>query len=106
MCLMRAKQDQFDDYKPEIEKAWRDAYPDSKTVYFGWDPKYDKMLRPGPYRGICGDAPSLGIIGPSMPGGEDGLCWDHLAGLPEHGAMQLPSLDTTTQLPPGLRRKL
>lgn len=102
MCLMRAKQAQYEDMKPELDKAWRDGEPDSNVRWFGWDPRYDKMLRPGPYRGVCGDAPSLGIIGPSTPGGEDGLCWDHVAGLPDPAA---PQLDTATTLPPGLLRR-
>lgn len=91
MCLMRAKQAQFEDSKNELEKIWKDSKSDAETVYLGFDPKYDKMLRPGPYRGVPGDAPSLGIIGPSTPGGEDGLCWDHLAGLPDPGAPRLSS---------------
>lgn len=103
LCLMVAKQAQWDDAKPEVDKTWRDGKPDSNVVWLPWDPKYNKLLRPGPYRGVCGDAPSLGIIGPSLPGREDGLCWDHVAGLPA-AAPDMPRLDTTTQLPPGLMK--
>lgn len=105
ICLCRAKQAQFSDLLPEIEKTWRDGASDAVVKYFPWDQKYDKMLRPGPYRGICGDASSLGIIAPSTAGGLDGLCWNDIAGLPDQPAATMPSLDTTTVLPPGLRHR-
>ena len=105
MCLMRAKQRQYSENLPAIEAAWRDKKPDSNTVTVAWDPALTKMLRPGPYRGVCGDAPSFGIIGPSTPGGRDGLCWDHVAGLPDPDSPDARQLIQAAELPAGLKRR-
>jgi hypothetical protein len=89
MCLMTAKQAQFDAYKPEIEAAWKaDA---SEIRWFAWLPALDKDIRDAVCTGICGEAPQMGLVL---------LCWDHLAGWGKPAVQHLTVPDGL--VPPGL----
>jgi hypothetical protein len=89
MCLMVAKQAQFDAYKPEIEATWKaDA---SQVRWFAWLPALEKDIRDADCTGISGEAPQMGLVP---------LCWDHLAGWGRPAVQHLTVPDG--MVPPGL----
>jgi hypothetical protein len=91
VCLMNAKQKQWEAYAYDI-KAGYDAPAGGSPVVIPWPAALTRELFAGRYRAVCGDTPMLGII--------DGLCWDHVAGI--NPTAVPPQLDTQTKLPPGL----
>jgi hypothetical protein len=94
VCLMDAKQKQWEMYTPEIEKAYA-ASGDDKPTVIPWPAALNRELFPGLYRAVNWDLQQLGLI--------DGLCWGHVAGTNPTKA-EVPVLDTQTKLPPGLLR--
>lgn len=103
MCLMYAKQMQWTRNLERIE-AHHELPETEKQLVIAWPPELEKHIRPGYYRGVPGDSPSMGII--------DGLCWDHLAGYdPDWQAKQaaaqrrqnLANGNGGGPVPPGLR---
>lgn len=96
VCLMAAKQKQWETYQAEIQAGYA-ASGDSKPVVIPWPEALTRELFESQYRAVCGDLPMLGIV--------DGLCWNHVAGINPTQAETPPALDTTTKIPPGLLRK-
>ena len=92
VCLMAAKQKQWETYADDI-KAGYDAPAEHGKVVIGWPAALTRELFTGWYRAVCGDLPMLGIV--------DGLCWNHVAGINPTSA-DVPQLDTQTKIPPGL----
>jgi hypothetical protein len=89
ICLSVAKQFQWELYADLIEEGLK--APAKETAWIPW-PSNAPPIRPGNWRGICGDAPQVGVT--------DGLCWDHLAGI---GVPKPPSpLVDGSAIPPGL----
>lgn len=90
VCLSVAKQRQHENAEERGQvKAGLDA-PDDEIMTIPWDDSLNKKIRPGPYRAISGDAPSLGIVD---------LCWNHVAGVSESRRSHLLS---GGKIPPGL----
>ncbi len=90
MCLMAAKQHQWDLYNEPIEAGL--AKPDSEVTWIPW-PAKPPVIREGSWRGVPGDAPELGVC--------EGLCWDHLAG---YKPVRVSTLADGKGVPPGLLR--
>lgn len=95
VCLMDAKQKQWEMYEPEIQAAYA-APGDDKPVVIPWPVALSREIHPGRYRAVHYDLAMLGII--------SGLCWGHVAGTNPTRA-EVPHLDTQTKLPPGLLKK-
>lgn len=94
-CLMDAKQKHWE-MSADARKAGYEAPASDKPVVIGWPAVLDRELLDGPYRGVCGELPMLGVV--------DGLCWNHMAGTNPADA-EVPVLDTHTRIPPGLLGK-
>jgi hypothetical protein len=92
VCLMDAKQKQWEMYTPEIEAGYA-ASADGRPVVIPWPAALSKELHSGRYRAVNWDLQQLGLI--------SGLCWNHVAGTNPTKA-EVPVLDTQTKLPPGL----
>jgi hypothetical protein len=92
VCLMDAKQKQWEIHEADILKAY-DLPAADKPVVFPWPGALTRELHAGYYRAVCYDFQMLGLI--------DGLCWNHVAGTNPTRA-DVPQLDTQTKLPPGL----
>lgn len=95
VCLMQAKQRQWETYQHEIQMGYGAPATD-KPVVITWPPALTRELFAGWFRAVSGDLPMLGII--------DGLCWSHVAGI-NPATADVPQLDTQTRLPPGLLKK-
>jgi len=96
VCLMDAKQRQWEMYEDQI-KAGQEKPGDAPVTIVPWPAVLERELRLGPYRAVSFEFTMLGVI--------DGLCWDHVAGTHPTVADVPPALDTTTKLPPGLLKK-
>lgn len=88
MCLMAAKQHQWERFQEQIKAGF--AQPADQETWIPWPADGPKILA-GMYRAVPGEAPQLGIV--------DGLCWDHVAGF---GASRPPALLDGKGIPPGL----
>lgn len=95
ICLMAAKQKQWETYQDQIEAGYK-APADGKPVVIPWPDVLTRELFEGEYRAVPGEATMLGIV--------DGLCWNHVAGINPTSA-EVKALDTTTRIPPGLLGK-
>jgi len=95
ICLMRAKQKQWEMTEDERRQIYE--APGDVVKFFEWPQVLTREMRPGDYRGVCGDAPMLGIV--------DGLCWDDVAGMDPTDAAVPTLLRSNGPLPPGLQRK-
>jgi hypothetical protein len=87
MCLMHAKQKQWEMYQAEI-KAGNSASGE-EVRWLAWLPGLDAEIFEAQYMAVPGDAPQLGIVP---------LCWDHVAGIGARPAVQ----HIAAPVPPGL----
>jgi len=88
VCLMTAKQQQWEMYQDEI-KATNEAGGDV-VRWLAWPPGLDAQILDAMCMAVYSEAPHLGLVP---------LCWDHVAGVgqPKVQHVQVP-------VPPGLLR--
>lgn len=95
VCLMAAKQKQWEMFTDEIQAGYA-APADGRPVVLAWPEALTRELFEGEYQAVSADVSMLGLI--------DGLCWNHVAGINPTSA-EVSALDTTTRIPPGLMGK-
>jgi hypothetical protein len=87
ICLMHAKQAQWEMYQDEIKAAH--AASGEVVRWLAWPAGLDQQIFEAQYRLVPGDAPQLGLVP---------LCWDHVAGIGQPPRVQ----HLAAPIPPGL----
>lgn len=90
ICLLRAKQRQFEAYAEELKAVWAEG--GDVVKWLAWIPGLEADIFKGIVHSVSATAPALGKLW---------LCWDDVAGI-EPTPPIAAELDTTTKLPPGL----
>jgi hypothetical protein len=89
ICLMLAKQAQWEMYQDELKAAH--AASGEVVRWLAWPSGLDAQILDGPYTGVPGEAPQLGVV--------RGLCWDHVAGIGRPKVQHIAA-----PMPPGLMK--